>query len=79
MTATPQCYGGMFPSVLPLGTNRSVAGKVFSYRVNMPGVAVTSRTMDLDREAWHECVQCAFFEDCYRLSTGRLLLECALR
>ena len=79
MTDSQQCYGRMFPPVLPVETNRDVRGRVFRYRVEAPGMAVTSRAVEFDGPAWEECLRCAEFDSCYRLSAGRLLLERALR
>jgi hypothetical protein len=74
-----QCYGKMFPSFIFLAHNESVAGKVFGYEVEHPGMAVTRRVVTTDREAWRHCLQCPDFDGCCRLSAGTALIEMAVK
>ncbi len=78
MTCEPECYGKMFPSLLSVGRRGEARGKVFKYRVEQD-VAVRCREIGVDREAWRTCTQCAQQEQCFRLSTGLLLLESCVR
>jgi hypothetical protein len=72
------CYGKMFPATLVKTANRQVKAKVFGYRVDHTGVVETRRTVTTDREAWRECTRCPDLDNCFRLSTGTLLMEIAL-
>jgi hypothetical protein len=72
------CYGKMFPSVITRPNNVRMAGEVFSYHVEQPGLMATHRSVSVNQEAWRRCVACEDYETCYRLSVGRLLLEITL-
>jgi hypothetical protein len=74
-----ECYGKMFPPVISLTHNEPVAGKVFGYQVDHPGIAVTRRVVTTNREAWQDCLECPDFDGCYRLSTGAVLMEIVMR
>ena len=73
------CYGKMFPATLVKAENQEVKGRVFGYRVDHTGVIATGRAVTVDREVWQECTQCHDFDGCFRLSTGTLLMEIAVR
>ena len=79
MNSHPDCYGEMFPPVGVIAHEREVRGQVFGYRVEQPGVISTASTARVDRAAWEACASCPDFENCHRLSTGRLLMELATR
>jgi len=79
MKNEPECCGKMFPSVISLAQNEPVAGKVFGYQVDRAGMAVTRRAITVDREAWRHCLECPDIDGCYRLSTGTVLMEIAVR
>lgn len=79
MNNAPDCYGRMFPSIAAMEHNKPVSGNVFGYQVQLPGIAVTRRGTTVNADAWRQCVACPEFESCYRLSTGRLLMEMAVR
>lgn len=51
---------------------------MFNYRIDWPGMAVTSRTVTVGRDPWAHCVVCSEFDPCYRLSTETMLLESSL-
>ncbi len=74
-----ECYSKMFPPVISLTQNEPVAGKVFGYQVDRPGMAVTRRVVTTNREAWQDCLECPDFDGCYRLSTGTVLMEIAVK
>ncbi len=78
-SSNPDCYGKMFPSVAAPPNDRTVLGKVFGFRLDVPGVAAPRHATVLDAEAWRECVACRNFDACYRLSLGALLMEMALQ
>jgi hypothetical protein len=78
MKNEPDCYGRMFPPLISLAHNETVAGKVFGYQVEHPGIAVTRRAVTTNREAWRHCLECPDFDSCYRLSAGTALMEIAV-
>ena len=79
MNRTQECYGKMFPSVVEMAHNRLVAGKVFGYQVDYPGQVAHKRDATVDREAWQRCLECPELDGCYRLSTGTMLMELAVK
>ncbi len=78
MSAKPECYGKMFPSLLDRPPNREVRGEVFGYEIQAPGIGVMRRHADFDEAAWNRCLACPEHPGCYRLSTSMLLLESCL-
>ena len=79
MRTKADCYGKMFPDVVHLVDNEEVTGRVFGYRVDRPGVAVTNRIAAVNREEWQHCLECPELEGCYRLSIGTMLMELAVK
>ena len=79
MKTEPECYGRMFPPLISLAHNEPVAGKVFGYQIDHPGIAVTKRVVTTNREAWRSCLECPDFDGCFRLSTGTALMEIVMR
>lgn len=79
MSSENACYGKMFPCVASMGHNQTTSGEVFGYRVDVQGLVVQRREAIVDRRAWNKCMQCLDAESCYRLSTGKLLMELALQ
>ena len=79
MKNEPACYGKMFPPGISLAHDESVAGKVFGYQIDRPGIAVTRRVVTTNPDAWRDCLECADLDGCYRLSTGTVLMEIALK
>lgn len=79
MKNVPECYGKMFPPVVSLTQNEPVAGKVFGYEVDRPGMAVTKRVVTTNPEAWQGCLECPDLDGCYRLSTSTVLMEIVMR
>ena len=79
MKTHTECYGRLFPSVGAITHEHDVAGKVFGYRVAQPGMVTTGHAITVDAAAWDECAACPDFDACYRLSTGKLLMELATR
>jgi hypothetical protein len=79
MKPASACYGKMFPPTLVKTDNKEIRAKVFGYRIDHTGVVETGRRVITDLEAWGECSVCPDRESCFRLSTGTLLMEIALR
>jgi len=79
MNRESECYGKMFPSVVEMAHNRPVAGKVFGYEVDYPGQVAHKRETMVDRDAWQKCLECCDLNGCYRLSTGTMLMELAVK
>lgn len=75
MNAHADCYGRLFPPVRALAHNHEVAGKVFGYSVEQPGIVCAAPSVKVDGEAWENCTRCVEFEACYRLSLGKLLMD----
>ena len=79
MKSEPDCYGKMFPPLIRLEHDEPVAGKVFGYQIDRPGIAVTRRVITTNRDAWRHCLECPDLDGCYRLSTGAVLMEIAVK
>ncbi len=79
MKAETDCYGKMFPGVIEMAHNKPVTGKVFGYRVDYPGQVATNQVATVNREEWQQCLECPELEGCFRLSTGTLLMELAVK
>jgi hypothetical protein len=73
----PNCYGRLFPPMGILPNTVSTSGKVFGYSAEQAGVIRSGHAITFDQEAWEECMSCAEFDGCYRLSMGILLMEVA--
>jgi hypothetical protein len=69
----------MFPPLISLAHDEPVTGKVFGYQIDRPGMVVTRRVVTANREAWRQCLECPDFDACYRLSTGTVLMEIAVK
>ena len=79
MNREQECYGKMFPSVVEMAHNRAVVGKVFGYQLDYSGQVAQKRDSTVDRVAWEKCLECRELEGCFRLSTGTMLMELALK
>jgi hypothetical protein len=79
MTERRACYGTLFPDVMPPVAPGVQAGRVFSFELTSIGLARGERRVDVDLEAWEKCVECPDFDSCYRLSSGKLMLQSAIR
>jgi hypothetical protein len=58
---------------------KPVSGKVFGYQVDYPGQVATNRVATVHREEWRHCLECPELDGCYRLSSGSLLMELAVK
>jgi len=79
MNSERECYGKMFPSVIEIAHNTSIAGKVFGYELCYSGQAVQKRGITVSQDAWRECLKCLSMDDCYRMSIGTMLMELAVK
>ncbi len=79
MKPETECYGKMFPAVIEMAHNKAVLGKVFGYRVDYPGQVAINQVASVNLEEWQRCLECPEFDGCYRLSTGTLLMELAVK
>lgn len=79
MNREPECYGKMFPSIVEMAHNKPVAGKVFRYQVDYAGQVAQKRAATVNRDSWGKCLECLEFDGCYRLSTGTILMELAVK
>ncbi len=79
MKREQECYGKMFPSVAEMDRTKSVAGKVFGYQLDYAGQVAQERDTTVNRDAWQECLDCPNLDSCYRLSSGTMLMELAVR
>ncbi len=79
MNREPECYGKRFLSVVEMAHNKPVAGKVFGYEVGYAGQVAHKRVATANRDAWQKCLECRELDGCYRLSTGTMLMELAIK
>ena len=79
MSLERECYGKMFPSIVEMVHNRPIAGKVFGYEVHYSGQVAQSRRATVDHDAWEECLKCSCMDSCFRVSTGTILMELAVK
>jgi len=79
MNSERECYGKMFPSVVEMTLNKPMAGKVFGYEMYYSGQVAQMRRTTVNDDAWQECLKCSHLDACYRLSTGRMLMELAVK
>jgi hypothetical protein len=74
-----KCYGSLFPSTLCAEADKPMSGKVFSFELKrVGGMFVLDRRTAVNMEQWDDCLACPEFEDCYKLSLGKLALEAAI-
>lgn len=73
------CYGTMFPTILPSKADRLVSGKVFSYELRRAGgTFVSRRRVAVNMAEWDDCLKCPEFDHCYKLCMGKFALEAAV-
>ncbi len=78
MANQPECYGRLFPDLDSLELNRLCEGKAFTIRTRSQGIGVQSMDLDVDRQAWATCQECASYRSCYDLSMATLMLRQAM-
>ena len=74
----PTCYGNLFPDFSRLSYNRNAEGHAFDVLVESCGVSVQRKTVTFKPDAWAPCVASPHFDECYRLSVAKLLLDLKL-
>lgn len=79
MNREQECYGKMFPSVVEMDHYKAVVGKVFGYQLDYSGQVAQKRDAIVDRDAWQKCMECPEMDGCFRLSTGTMLMELAVK
>lgn len=79
MNSERECYGRMFPSIVEMAHNRPIAGKVFGYEMDYRGQVAQRRATTVNYAAWQKCLNCSQLDACYRLSTGKMLMELAVK
>ena len=79
MNSERECYGKMFPSVVEMTLNEPIAGKVFGYEMYYSGQVAQMRRTTVNDDAWQECLKCSHLDGCYRFSTGRMLMDLAVK
>ena len=74
-----KCYGKMFPTTLCAETDKLVSGKAFSFELRRAGgMFISDRRVAIHMEEWDDCLACPEFENCYKLSLGKVTLETAI-
>ena len=74
----PPCFGRLFPDFSQLTYNRTAEGCAFDARVESCGVSVQRKALTFKPQRWGVCASPGVFDECYRLSLAKLLLETKL-
>lgn len=69
---------GLFPDLSTLRYNQTAKGGGFDVRVESSGIGVQRRVIGFHPEAWAKFVASPQFEESYKLSMARLLLQQAV-
>ena len=72
------CYGTMFHDTLHFNANQTMKGKVFSFELDLIGLARSDRQVKANITEWDDCLECPEFDHCYRLCMAKLTLEAAV-
>jgi hypothetical protein len=78
-SASPACYGRMFPDLAQLEYNRPLRGRAFTVEARSLGIGVQGLDVKVEPAAWQACVACPEYRTCYDLSLAKLALYRALR
>ena len=70
-----ECYGTMFPNFARLKWKEKLIGQAFTALVVSSGTGAQGRNLEVNREAWAKCVECADYRTCYDLSVAKLLMN----
>ena len=65
----------MFPDVSRLQFNKPNEGKVAMIEIESHGIGTQKRGLSIDRLQWDACLKCEHFEDCYKLSIAKLIMQ----
>ena len=79
MSFESECYGKMFPSIAEMVHFQPSKGQVFGYRLDYSGQVAQKRDATVDHDAWQKCLDCSELDGCFRLSTGTILMELAVK
>ena len=71
--------GDLFPDFSQLVPNRWEEGRAFRLLVESRGVGVQGAALEFDAAAWEAARQRPGFDDDYRLSVAKLLLQIAVK
>ena len=74
-TCEPDCYGALFPDLSNLIYNTPNRAKVATIEIESHGIGIQKRGLSIDRTQWDACLQCEHFEDCYKLSIAKLIMQ----
>lgn len=77
-SAEPACFGNLFPDFSKLEHNRRAEGQAFDVLIESCGVGVQRKTIVFKANGWAQCASAPGFDECYRLSIAKLLLELKL-
>jgi hypothetical protein len=73
------CYGKMMPDLAELAPNQQCGGKAFQVAKKTFGLAEGEcKVSSIDAE-WDDCLGCAEFDHCWRLSISKQVLLLALK
>lgn len=72
------CYGKMMPDLAITASNERYAGKAFVGERKSMGLAAGRVEVVVNEEEWDDCLSCAEFESCWKLSLSRQVLVLAL-
>lgn len=76
--ALPEGCCDLFPDFSQLRYNHKAEGGAFDVLVESCGVGVQRKSITFKPEGWAKCVASPHFEESYRLSMAKLLLELKL-
>jgi hypothetical protein len=71
----PDRYGSLFPDVSQLQFNKPNQGKVASIQIESHGIGIQNRGLSIDQQQWEACLKCDRFDDCYKLSIAKLMMQ----
>lgn len=65
----------MFPDVSKLRFNKPNRGRVATIEIESHGIGIQNRGLSIDQQQWEACLQCERFDDCYKLSLAKLMMQ----
>jgi hypothetical protein len=71
--------GNLFPDFSKLAYNETQAGRAFSVLIESCGAGTQKQTVAFDAAAWEAARREPTFDDDYRLSVARLLVQIAVK
>ncbi len=73
------CYGKMMPDLAQLVPNQQHSGKAFQVAEQTFGLAEGEYEVSSIDAEWDDCLACAEFDHCWRLSISKQVLLLALK